>query len=498
MAIVKKGFIVEGTTCDACEKIIKRQVMKVHGVQEVEFDLETETGFVTFNDKKTNLDAILSKIEEVPQYTGFILTEKNTAKEQKSGISYGWIIAAAGLLIAAYSLFGFVDRIAIPDLSQNFSYGVLFVVGLLTGFHCIGMCGPFVVSYTAKDAQAGRKSHFSHLLYGGGKLLSYTVIGALFGLLGSFIAFTPTLRGAIGILAGIFLVFYGVKMLNLIPALRKVHFGLPNFIGKHVHSKTNKGPFVIGLLNGLMIACGPLLAVYILAAGTGSAIEGAKLLFIFGVGTLPVMLGFGYFLSFLSGKATHNILKFSGALVIVLGLIMLNTGLALTGSGYDYKTLKSSLTQYSGSNNQDGTQNIAGNIAVQKDGYQEIRMDVTRYGWEPDTFVLKKGVPVKWIINGKEITGCNRAIQVPKYGLEFDIKQGEQIIEFTPTESSTVPWSCWMGMIPGTFIVKDDISASNVAAIQQDLASAPKPAAGGCGCGGGAATTGGVGTCGAR
>ncbi|MBU4339716.1 MAG: hypothetical protein KKD46_02165 [Euryarchaeota archaeon] len=45
------------------------------------------------------------------------------------------------------------------------------------------------------------------------------------------------------------------------------------------------------------------------------------------------------------------------------------------------------------------------------------------------------------------MTGCNNAIIVPSLGLEFDIKKGEQIIEFTPTEAGTIKWSCWMGMI---------------------------------------------------
>jgi len=131
-------------------------------------------------------------------------------------------------------------------------------------------------------------------------------------------------------------------------------------------------------------------------------------------------------------------------------------------------------------------------IAMQ-DGYQIIEMEVNRYGWSPDKFVLKKGVPVKWIINAKEINGCNNAIQVPKYGLEFNIKPGEQVIEFTPDKSGTVSWSCWMGMIPGVFIVKDDIDVTNTAEIQKELDSVPElkggscggGSSGGCGCGGG-------------
>ena len=76
-------------------------------------------------------------------------------------------------------------------------------------------------------------------------------------------------------------------------------------------------------------------------------------------------------------------------------------------------------------------------------------------------------MPVKWIINGKEITGCNNAIQVPKYGLNFQIKPGLQTIEFTPTETGTVSWSCWMGMIQGVFIVVDGTADTAKALVQR-------------------------------
>jgi len=327
-------------------------------------------------------------------------------------------------------------------------------------------------------------------MYGIGKVLSYTIIGGLFGLLGSIISFTPLMRGVAGIIAGAFLVIFGLNMLNVFPALRKIRLRTPDFIARFVGKETRESssPLVIGLLNGLMIACGPLQAMYIMAAGTGSMIEGAKILFIFALGTLPVMLGFGYLTSFISSKMTQKILNASGVIVIILGLIMLNRGLALSGTGYDFNTIASSISPSAGINNEGnidvstGTQqNVPNNVAVIKNGYQEIRMDVLASGWSPNKFILQKGIPVRWIINGKEITGCNSGIIVPKYGLNFKIKQGEQTIEFTPTESGTIPWSCWMGMIQGTFIVKDDIS--NTADVQKDLNSINIPKVGGSTCG---------------
>jgi plastocyanin domain-containing protein len=87
-------------------------------------------------------------------------------------------------------------------------------------------------------------------------------------------------------------------------------------------------------------------------------------------------------------------------------------------------------------------------------GYQIIRMDVVASGWKPASFSLKQGIPVKWIINGKELTNCNNAIDVPSLSLHFQIHKGEQTIEFIPDRPGVIAWSCWMGMINGSFIVE--------------------------------------------
>ncbi len=486
-----KEFKAKGMHCTSCEKLIENAGEKVEGVSNITADYATEKCKVTFDPSKTDIDKILQAIEE----KGYECSVEENAEEETAGENAeetgddsdyyhintkltGIIVGIIGILVAGYFLFRFVDGIQLPQISQNMGYGLLFVVGLLTGFHCVSMCGGFVVSYTAKAAQEGRKAHKSHLMYGIGKTLSYTIIGAAFGLLGAIITFTPMMRGVAGVLAGLFLVIFGLNMLNVFPWLRRFHLRTPAFISRFVgtESKKHSSPLVIGLLNGLMIACGPLQAIYIMAAGTGSMVEGAKLLFVFALGTLPVMLSFGFLTSFLSKKVTHKILKASGAIVIVLGLVMMNRGLVLTGTGLDTSSLLASISGEDGGNSVTG-----GSIVEIEDGYQIIRMDVTRYGWEPNKFVLKKGVPVKWIISGKEITGCNNAIQAPKLGLKFDIKKGEQVIEFTPNEEGVIPWSCWMGMIPGTFIVKDDIDLDNSEAVQQELNAIPEQKAGSCG-----------------
>ena len=176
--------------------------------------------------------------------------------------------------------------------------------------------------------------------------------------------------------------------------------------------------------------------MYVMAAGTGSALEGAKMLFTFGIGTLPVLLSFGVLTGLISAALTHQLLRASGAILILLGAVMINRGLILTGTGYD---LQSVMTLASSKLGLAQTPHPASSA---EGDLQIISMEVTKSGYEPNHFVLRGGVRVKWIIDGKEITECNRRIVVPKLGLEFDVKEGVQTIEFTPkgTGGVFIPW----------------------------------------------------------
>lgn len=494
--LVEERFLVEGITCPSCEEVIREQALAVDGVNECKVDYSTQQGTLSFDTARTNIDEILDSIEE-KGYKCYIFegegAQPKESPELVPSFNLNQIKQASlllGLLVILFGGYQIVQNFGIfsmPALGAGTSLAFLFFIGLLTGFHCIGMCGGFVMSYTAKAVTEGKKvSHVPHLKYGAGKLMSYTVIGGLFGLLGSFVTFTPLLRGTAAVLAGLFLILFGLNTLNAFPVLRTIRLPTPKFLTRRARGYKGKSPFIVGLLNGLMLACGPLQAIYIYAAGTGNVVQGAASLFAFGLGTLPVLLGFGLFASYVSKSLTHQILRFSGVVVIVLGVIMLNSGLALAGTGYDVNSLVISASPTGAT--------VAGGPQL-NEGYQEIRMDVVRYGWAPDKFLLKKGVPVRWIITGKQINGCNNAIQVPKLGLDFDIRPGEQVIEFTPKEEGIIPWSCWMGMISGTFIVRDNVELSE-AEIQKELAAVKVPsgscsgACGGscgstsCGCGG--------------
>jgi sulfite exporter TauE/SafE/copper chaperone CopZ len=480
----KKKFIVKGMHCKSCEMLITDSVMKIDGVSRFKVDYSRGRGEVEYDPEKTGVDKIMQAIQK----KGYECEQEPHEHEAKRsgrwkgiGTALGFAVVVLGALIIAQS--SFIS--AVPDLGTNASLLLIFTAGLLTGFHCIGMCGGFMVSYTTKNAMDDQSSERKpnrlsrikpHFSYSTGKLISYTIVGAFFGLIGSFFTFTGPMRGIMAVAAGALMVIMGLNMLNILPFLRKVNFSGLGFLGKRMSGR-NKGPFTLGLFTGLM-PCGPLIAMELYAAGTGSALLGATALLVFGLGTLPIMNGFGTAISMLSMNFTKRILKVSAVVVMVLGVIMLSRGMTLSGVGFNLNSVSASVIGASGS-------------ADISNGIQQINMTVTSSGWTPDTFVLKKNVPVQWNINVKQLTSCNKEIIVQEYNLDIKLKQGLNVVNFTPTREGTVSWSCWMGMIPGTFIVKSDIDLNSQQQVQAALNSVPSQPArtGGCGCGGGGTMT---------
>lgn len=455
------AFRAHGMHCHGCERVIELALRKLPGVRSADADYPTERVTVDFDPASTTIADIHAAVER-QGYRVLSLDEPRRGGGLRRFA--GLVFAAAGILLVIFFDVTWITRDGEPDIARHMSLELIFLLGLLTGFHCVGMCGGFVLSYTADDARLGRGSYRSHLLYGAGKTLSYTAIGATLGLVGAVVAFTPLLRGAAGMMAGAFLIVFGLNMLGLFAPLRRFRFGLPAPLQDNLERETRSShrPFVIGLANGLMIACGPLQAMYVMAAGAGSALEGAKMLFAFGVGTLPVLMSFGVLSTLVSASLTHRLLKASGAIVVALGAVMINRGLILTGSGYDLGSLTRSLERSPANEPTPPARpaETAPEPASTPPAEQVIAMDVTRLGFTPSRFVLVRGVPVRWIIQGRQITTCNNRIVVPSLNLEFDVREGRQVVEFTPATAGVIRWSCWMGMMRGEFEVVDGLASS--------------------------------------
>jgi sulfite exporter TauE/SafE/copper chaperone CopZ len=467
-------LMVDGMTCSNCEQRIERAVRALQGVGQVSASASLSEVTVYFDPGLVTRHMIVSAIGtagyQVREDTGALspmVTGEATAAKSKTGSLYRFLgliaVVAAIYLILRYTV-GFTF---LPTVTQSMGYGLIFVVGLLTSLHCIAMCGGIALTQGIKrneaegDAPSCSPSSMRHatptltrpglkerfvpsLLYNGGRVVSYTIIGGIVGALGSLFSLSTTLKGIMPLIAGAFMLFLGVRMLGIFPWLSRIKVRFPGLGGSRMRSAAaGRGPFVVGLFNGLM-PCGPLQTMQVYALGTGSFLAGALSMFLFSLGTVPLLLGFGAISAFLSAKFNRRMVKASGVLVIALGLVMFTRGVNLFGVALP------SLAPSQG-----------GSVAVAKivGGYQEVRTTVESGDYHP--FIVQEGIPVRWIVNAKaaDLNGCNNPLTVPQYGIRKQLVPGDNLIEFTPDKDGTISYTCWMGMISSTIRIVPDLRA---------------------------------------
>jgi sulfite exporter TauE/SafE len=353
---------------------------------------------------------------------------------------------------------------------------MLFVIGLLTSVHCVAMCGGINLSQCISGAGGqGRFSGFwPSIKYNLGRVVSYTVIGGIVGALGSVVQFSGTARGIMQLMAGVFMVFMGLSLSGLVPALARFTPHLPKALGIKIAKEKKRGnsPLYVGLLNGLM-PCGPLQAMQLYALSTGSLWGGALSMLLFSLGTVPLMFLLGALSSILSRKFTRYMVTAGAVLVLVMGISMFQNGLALSGINVSSGVAQSEAVQTGG--NAENTQTDSSSAAQQSsnENVQEIASTLTGYGYPAIT--VKAGIPVKWTISASKgsLNGCNSRLTIPEYKIEKQLAAGDNVIEFTPTRTGTFTYSCWMGMIRSTIRVVENDAAQAAPSGSSAGATAP-------------------------
>ena len=443
---------IEGTTCAGCQARIESAVSKLEGVQFVHADYATGKSTVRFDDTKVSQTKILKTIDKLG-YRARKTNEEVVLGRSASSVASRFIIGGALLVLflAGYMLLNKSGALTLLErLSErNLSYGLIVAIGLLSSFHCVGMCGGLVLTYTARQgAQESKPGSCSlpHLQYNAGRVISYTATGAILGSFGSFFAISPAFTGTVTLLAAAFMVLMGMSLLTGWKWLSKFGLHMPAFLGRFLYgqsaSANPRTPLVIGLLNGLM-PCGPLQAMQLYALASGSTSRGALSMAAYALGTVPMMFGLGSVLSFISRERTRQMLRVSGAIVIALGVLMFSRGLANFAFVPRSSPAVAQVVQ--------PTPNASGNAVTPL--VQVVHMKLTRRGYEPSTLQAKAGVPVRWVIDVVEMSGCTNELIMPEYGIDKKFKYGENVIEFTPKAAGEIKFSCWMRMVWGKFVV---------------------------------------------
>jgi sulfite exporter TauE/SafE len=206
-------------------------------------------------------------------------------------------------------------------------------LGLLGGFgHCVGMCSPFVLFVSRRYAppEGGRVAAFvAQSWYTAGRVVTYAVLGAVAGALGSVVQLAGALLGlqrAASVVAGGTLVIWALVALSDLAPRLNTGGNLFARVAGRLKGRVPGHPFATGLLLGLL-PCGLLYSALIAAVARGGATQGAAALALFGLGTAPALLGVSVADELL---ARHRSIlnRLSQVFLLVMGAWFLWTGLA--------------------------------------------------------------------------------------------------------------------------------------------------------------------------
>ncbi|MEJ2103057.1 MAG: sulfite exporter TauE/SafE family protein [Ignavibacteriaceae bacterium] len=207
-----------------------------------------------------------------------------------------------------------------------------FLVGLVGSLHCIGMCGPIAIALPVPDSS--NLSFFTgRILYNLGRVVTYSFLGAILGLLGGRIALAGA-QQVVSIILGVAIIIAVLlpqKYKNYFaqhPITQKLAQPLKENIGVLFKKGTFSAMFLIGILNGFL-PCG---LVYVALAGaiaSGNAISGAAVMILFGLGTVPIMFAATVFGKFINVGIRTKIRKAVPVLAILLGVIFILRGMNL-------------------------------------------------------------------------------------------------------------------------------------------------------------------------
>jgi sulfite exporter TauE/SafE len=276
------------------------------------------------------------------------------------------------------------------------------------------------------------------------KLVAYTILGALLGAVGSVLQLTPLMSAILYFAIGIFMLGNGLRMLKVHPIFRYFVIEPPSALTRFIRRKSKSDaslvtPLFMGTLT-IFLPCGVTQAMMAVALGTGSALQGATLMFAFILGTSPLFFTVSYFATRLGAVVEKYFTRMVAATLLVLGLVSIDAGLNLAGSPVSFTILYNSFMP------------AANRLLQGPPG--EYAINVTEDGYSPMILHLpaERAVSLDWVTENTQ--ACSRSVVVP--GLNYQKilpTTGRVKFDIPAQEKGTViRYTCSMGMYPSQLV----------------------------------------------
>lgn len=453
----KKILYIRGMHCVACEKILEDELSHVPFVKKIKADRKKGQVEIYWGESEPNSLAIKEMINKFGYEAFEEDPSKNQNKTTKKFDGKEWAMAL-GITLLIFIVYKTILNLGLGDLinlkSTSLTYGVAFLVGIAASLSsCLAVVGSVVIAFSEKyrsDSETLWDGAIKpNLMFHGGRVATFFVLGGLLGLVGGEINISGNAIALYTIVIAIVMGWLGLSILGIIPSITSIGISLPKRLTdrwdeiKNSNHKT--APFILGGLS-FFLPCGFTQSMQIFALASGSFMVGALTLSLFALGTVPFLLALGITTSWTRNKNWGIFKKVAGIMVLAFALYTLNSGLAIKGvSGNIFGSQKEQPKSAEIKSKSETQTNVS---------EQLVEMHVTSRGFEPNVLKVKQGVPVRWVIKGDNVTGCTSKIIIPSLNVEKPLNFGDNVILFTPRKTGELPFSCWMGMVRGKFIVE--------------------------------------------
>ena len=443
--VLRKVYFVKGTHCRSCEIVIEDKISQIQNVRKVKANHRRGTVEVLYQGQ--NMPD--SEVESAIHGAGYSLG-KNEKRPflSRNSMDYIELGFAAGLILVLYIWISVARGLGL-DFSFSSTPGLMIVglIGLTAGIStCMALIGGIVLAMSARHSELHPEATASqkfrpHLFFNLGRIISFVILGGLIGWIGSSFRFSNVMLGALIIGTGLVMFILGIKLIEIFPRLSG-GFTLPKGISRwfgiaHENKEySHRGAFVTGALT-FFLPCGFTQAMQIYAVSTGSFSRGAMIMGIFALGTMPGLLGIGGLTSVIKGWFARYFFKFAGLVVIILAIFNMANGLRLSGVSLAWEN--------------NATSKLPASARIEN-GIQILDMEQA-VGYKPNKLTVKRGIPVRWVIHSTNSYNCSSYLVVPALEVTKQLYEGENIIEFTPTQPGPIRFTCGMGMYAGVINV---------------------------------------------
>jgi len=325
-------FHVQGMHCKACTVLIEDTFTELPHIEGAEVSLASQTVSVTGEFSGTPQE-IASELTELIREHGYVLSlEKGTHVA-----GWGDFVYALPIAIVLIAAFVSLQKMGLTNLitSSEVSYSTAFIIGLIASVSsCLAIVGGLVLSLSASSAREGGTWRTQSLFHVG-RIGGFFILGGFVGLLGNALHLGLTANIVLGVIVASVMLILGINLLDVFSFTKRLQFSLPTVFSKHIVQGSKRDHYLAPLLVGIgtfFLPCGFTQSMQLYALSTGSFTQGAFTMFIFALGTFPMLalLSFG---SLNIAQKPWKGIFFKTAGLIVIALALLNLANALVTAG---------------------------------------------------------------------------------------------------------------------------------------------------------------------